>query len=311
MNPVEEITCILCRQSKGTYLFEGHDRMHGVEGDFVLMKCEGCGLVWVRPFLSPKELDKYYPEGYICYPDAIEDDANRLRRKERQFGIEKRVQRVIAKAGQVGKVLDVGCATGIFLNAMRQHGWECYGVEPSAYASEYARNRFGLDVFTGFLEETQYPEAFFDAITMWDVFEHMANPREVFSRVWRYLKPGGVLVVCTPNSSSWERSVFGKYWAGWEVPRHFYIYGQENISRLLKESHFEVQEVSSFTGRHGVLVISIDFWLAEQHLPAWLKKKLMVLERTVFARALTYPYFMLADRLNKSSIMTVFARKKV
>lgn len=302
--------CFLCHSKEVKNLFQGRDLLHGVDGSFCLVECQQCGMVWISPVLQPEEIDRYYPPGYISFPPAIEDEKNSLRRMDRQLGVDKRTRRVIAHAGRPGKVLDVGSATGIFLNAMKQHGWDCYGIEPSTHAADYAIKRFGLNVFTGFFEESQYPEASFDVITMWDVLEHLANPQEALEKVRKLLKPGGLFVISMPNSSAWERYVFGKYWAGWDVPRHFFIYSESNATRFLSENGFQVENVSSFTGRHGVLVLCIQFWLNDHQLPAWLKKAISFVAKSIPARMLTYPYYMVADRLNKSSTMVVFARKR-
>lgn len=274
-----------------------------------MIECQACGQAWVCPGLNMEELDRYYPPGYISFPTAIEDEKSAVQRIARQFGVEKRARRVIQRTAKPGKVLDIGCATGIFLNAMKQQGWECYGIEPSTYAAQYAASRFGIEVFNGFLAECPYEDEFFDAVTLWDVLEHLPDPREELARVWQLLKPGGLLVVSMPNSSSWERRTFGKYWAGWDIPRHFYIYNDKTISRMLSEHDFTVQGISSFTGRHGVMALCVQFWMNDHSLPGWLKKAISSTINSVFARMVTYPYYMLADRINRSSIMVVFAKK--
>lgn len=304
------MNCMLCNGSKIEKLYDGKDLLIGVEGKFQLVGCRDCGLAWVAPELSNEEMEAHYPAQYISYPKAAEDEKNPITRRLRKFGIEKRVRRVIARTSQAGTVLDIGCATGGFLNGMQEHGWTCYGVEPSSYAAGYARQRFGLNVFHGYLKDASYPENFFDVITLWDVLEHIAHPKEDLAIIYKILKPGGLLTISMPNSDAWERFWFGKYWAGWDVPRHYYIYNQTNIGRLLSQCGFQVEGISSFTGRHGVLALSIEFWMRDHSLPGWLNKGISGFINSPVARAITYPYYSVADRFNKSSIMTVFASKK-
>jgi SAM-dependent methyltransferase len=302
--------CIICENTIFEELFQGRDLLHGVEGTFHLLRCKQCSLATLSPILQPDELDKYYPPGYISFPKAVADEHNILRRLDRWYGIEKRCQQVIRRAKRPGKLLDIGCATGVFLHGMQQHGWDCYGVEPSVHASAYARDRFNLPVFTGFLEESNFQNQTFDVITMWDVLEHVPNPKQVLEMIHTLLNPGGWLVISMPNSQAWERYIFGKYWAGWDVPRHFYVYDPKTVSQLLLQQCFDVKEIVSFTGRHGVLVLNMQFWMQDWHSPEWVKNGILEISRSIFARLITYPFYAVADTLNRSSIMTIFAQKK-
>lgn len=301
--------CNLCGETEARPLVEGRDRLHGNPTPFRLVQCTRCGLIYLSPRPSPDELGAYYPEDYISFPGAIQDEPSGLRRLDRAYGVHKRCQQVIRRAGAHGRLLDVGCATGIFLDGMRQRGWEVMGLEPNRHAAQYARQRLGLDVRESYLEEAGLEAEAFDAITLWDVLEHVPYPDRTLAEVRRLLRPGGLLVLSLPNPDSWERHLFGRYWAGWDMPRHFHIFSQATLSRYLRQARFGEIEVASFTGRHGVLALSIQFWMTDWKTPAWFRRWMTQVVRSLPARALTWPWFNLADRLNKSSIMTVFARK--
>ena len=98
--------------------------------------------------------------------------------------------------GRVG-ILDVGCAFGTFLRLAANRGWAAKGVEISGFASEIARERGGLEVFNGELSAAPFPEASFDAITFWDVVEHVSWPFDALVSAYRLLRPGGVLLLTT------------------------------------------------------------------------------------------------------------------
>jgi SAM-dependent methyltransferase len=100
------------------------------------------------------------------------------------------------------RLLDVGCSYGAFLELARERGWEVTGVDLSAKAAAYATAQRGLPVFTGTLEAAAYPARTFSAVTMWDVIEHLDDPRGLLREVHRVLAPGGVLVVFTINQGS-------------------------------------------------------------------------------------------------------------
>jgi SAM-dependent methyltransferase len=304
------VSCNLCGADNPQLLFVGPDRLVGAPGEFRLSKCGRCGLVYLTPRPSPDEIGAYYPEDYHPFLYAIEDERSWLRRLDRRYGLHKRCRAVIRRAGQPGRVLDVGCATGIFLQGMRQRGWEPQGVELSPSAASYARSRFGLPVVEGELETAAFEPASFDLVTLWDVLEHVPEPDRTLGECARVLKPGGWLVMSLPNPEAWEARWFGRYWAGWDVPRHFHVFRQAHLRQYLEAAGFELCEVSSFTGRHGVLVLSLDFWTGDWRVPPAVARAVRALARSIPARLLTYPYYAVADRLNKSSIMTVFARRR-
>lgn len=307
--PDNEKICVYCGSKEFRTLHPGRDRLHGLEGKFSVDSCAACGLISVHPRLTLAEVDKYYPTNYVSYPTAIEDEKSWLKRMDRTYGREKRCHAVMKRCGNTGRILDIGCATGIFLHGMKQHGWECYGIEPSAFAAQYAHERFQLNVFQGYLEESSFPEASFDVVSMWDVLEHVADPASTLAQIARLLKPDGWLVLTMPNADAWERHIFGENWVGWDVPRHFNIFTPKTITNQLNPSNFAVREIVSFTGRHGALVLSVQFCLADKNIPGWLKTGLIKVMQSLVMRAFTYPFYIVADRLNRSSIMTIFAQR--
>lgn len=301
--------CKCCSGTEFRYLFPGKDRLHGLPGEFKVEECKHCDIIAIHPQLSSEEIEKYYPQDYVSFPPAIEDERSWFKRIDREIGVEKRCRAVIKQSGRTsGKILDIGCATGVFLNSMKKHGWECYGVEPSDFASDYAINRFDLNVFHGYLEDGLFENNVFDVITLWDVFEHLPEPVETLHIISKILKPGGLLVINTPNANSWERKIFRKYWVGWEVPRHYHIFTPKTITELLSNSGFNVISLISFTGAFSGVSNSLGFWIKETSLPNWYKKLISALAKSIISRILLYPFFLLTNRINRSTIMTVFAR---
>ena len=304
------VNCNFCGADNAALIYEGHDRLHGLPGNFQLVRCRRCGLIYLNPRPGPDEIARYYPSDYIAYYRAIEDVPSFLRRLDRRYGLHKRCREVIRRAGRPGHLLDVGCATGVFLDGMRQRGWTVTGVEVNAKAAQYARERLGLEVFVGELEEAGYPDASFDVISLWDVLEHVPDPRRTIEEIARILRPEGLLVLSLPNPDCLEAGLFGPYWAGWDVPRHLYIFSPSVLERLLAETGFQIQEVNSFTGRYYVLVLSAQLWLAEHLASQRLRQLILAVMRSWPARVLALPWYSLADRWNQSSIMTVFARRR-
>lgn len=303
------MSCNLCRADDTELLYEGRDRFHDISGTYCLVRCRQCGLIYLDPTPTPEELDRHYPVDYIPYSKAIDDEPGLLKRWDRRYGMYKRYRAVTQSTGrEPGRVLDVGCATGNFLDAMRRHGgWQPVGVELNPYASNYARERLGLDVFTGTLEEAGFRDSSFDVVTLWDVLEHVPDPRTTLQEIARVLRTGGILVASLPNPGTWEIGLFGPYWAGWDVPRHLHLFTHDVIARYLEEAGFELIKTISFTGRYHVFLLSLDLW-ARARRPRWRKVLLGILKFWPI-RLLGLVFFSISDRVRLSSIMTVFARR--
>lgn len=305
---MDTMNCKCCNSNELTLLYKGKDRLHGLDGEFSLFTCSNCGVVTVRPQLSNKEIEKYYPENYISYPCPIEKESSRFTRLDRQFGVTKRrksIEKFTGKKG--GRILDVGCATGVFLKEMQYHGWDAYGVEPSVYAAGVAVDQLGLNIFNGYLDETKFEEHFFDVITLWDVFEHLPDPVETLKLIKRILKPDGTLVITMPNTDSWERKIFKQYWAGWDVPRHYHIFSEKAIEHLLKAHTMQIDNLISFTGMLGAIRISLDFWLQESKFSQQSRQLIKNFYYSSFFRLLLYPYMLASNLFGKSTSMTIFA----
>lgn len=306
-----EICCDACGVCASRLFLIEQDRLQHLPGEFRLVVCANCGMYYLNPQPTPAELARYYPNEYFPYSIAIADEASALTRLDRTYGVHKRCRAVMQVASQCGVILDVGCASGNFLNGMRATGWTCHGVEVSGHAAQYARQRFGLNVFTGELQAAHYASTSFDVVTMWDVLEHVYAPRPTLHEIARVLKPGGWLVLSLPNPECVEVKLFGKYWAGWDAPRHLQLFPGQMLTELLARTGFKVERVRSFTGRFHVLSLSLQFLIADRMPTGRLQYTARALAQSNLLRAMLWPYYAVADRLNQSSIMTVFARRVV
>jgi len=305
---MESMKCKCCGNVGLDLLYEGKDRLHNMQGEFSLFSCPNCGVVTVRPQLSIEEMEQYYPEEYISYPGPIEKETVTLKRLDRQFGVFKRRKKIERHTKKKhGKILDVGCATGVFLKEMQEHGWDAYGVEPSVYAAGVAGGQSGLNVFNGYLSEAGFEENFFDVITLWDVFEHLPDPVETLETIKRILKPDGSLVITMPNTDSWERKIFKQYWAGWDVPRHSHIFSPKAIERLLNAHGMHIERLISFTGMLGAIRISLDFWLQDRKFSEQKKRWIKKIYYSSIFRLFLYPYTIASNLFDKSTSMTIFA----
>ncbi len=140
---------------------------------------------------------------------------------------------------QPGDLLDVGAATGFFLDLARSRGWNTCGVEPSEYASRVASQK-NLAVHCGVLEELNLPDASFDVITMWDVIEHGTDPNASLAAACRLLRPEGTLALNTPDAESFLARLLGLRWHLVVPPEHLILFGQRSLRQLLEANGFTV-----------------------------------------------------------------------
>jgi len=210
------LKCIICGDERPV------KRLKSFGG--ALVKCTECGLVFRNPMPSYETIKGFYEESYsnIFYEEKI-----KTHRKESFLHF---LANAIKRKGG-GRLLDVGCGYGVFLNLAKDKGWEVYGVEPSIDACQYTQNKLGLSVFCGELKEASFPKDHFDVVTLWNVLDHTINPLEQLLEIKRILRDGGLLFIRVPNFLFQEKAhrigeLFDKL-----------FFGHTNLLRKISISH--------------------------------------------------------------------------
>lgn len=233
--------CPVCDgDSLGTYKeikdhFLSHETFH-------LSQCENCGFVFTNPRPEETELEKYYQsDEYFSHSKKKKGLISFLYDTVKNHAINNKYK-LISEIKPTGNILDIGCATGEFLNVFNQKGWVCYGIEPAKNPRDFAIEIYKLDVrdeddLNNFDKET------FDVITMWHVLEHVPKLNERMEQIHKLLKPDGLLLIAVPNYLSWDSKFYGDFWAGYDVPRHLYHFSSKTISRLLSKHNFSISEI--------------------------------------------------------------------
>ena len=202
-----------------------------------LLSCGACGLLF-DPGRSAGELhelyDQSYFEDYSGDRGAYWDDP-----LARRFEARKRL-RWVRRHGGSGRLLEIGCAAGYFLEAARDAGFEVLGVEPEPTAAGRARERTGAEVLVGFVEDVKLPERPFDFAAAWHVLEHIPEPIGAIERIRAALRPGGLLFVEVPNAQGHNARREGLDWQPLELTHHVAHYGPESLRGLLARAGFEV-----------------------------------------------------------------------
>lgn len=216
------------------------------KGDYIVRSCAGCGLQFVPAELDADAVASLYGPGYFTssgagYRDYVGEEAThrwqagRYLRRLQQMGV------------RPGRMLDVGCAAGFFLDEARLHGWEVRGCDVSGYAAEIARNRLGLAVDVGNFLELDYPPEHFDCITCLNVFEHLTDPAAAVRRFARLLRPGGILLLETWDADSITARMLGAAWHQYAPPYVLFYYNRSSLERLFGPTHWVLQQYGRCT----------------------------------------------------------------
>jgi len=263
-NVIRTTSCPVCRicQSPGLSLYQGlRDRLFGVSGEWSMKKCSNpqCGLIWLDPMPVSEDLGRLYETYYTHEIRESHSLAKRLYRRaidaylSKRYGYEARAEsnaideilgallylhpgaraeadaRVMSLPAHAGgRLLEVGFGTGQTLRRMQTLGWAVQGVEFDPVAVNNAAAS-GLTVHLGDIAAQNFAEGSFDAVVSSHVLEHIPDPEGFLRECWRVLKPGGIVLVYTPNSRSFGHLVFGANWRGLEPPRHIHLFNSENL----------------------------------------------------------------------------------
>ncbi len=309
MDELESPPCDLCGARDAEALFTGADWPAEVPDAVAMVRCRRCGLIYLCPRPVPAAIGRFYPPDYAPFRTAVEDERRALMRWMRRRKLATRRALVERFSGRtMGRVLDVGCSTGLFLHEMALGGWRAEGVELTPSAVRYARERFGLAVFEGMLEDAPLVPGSFDAVTYWDVLEHVYSPAATLARTAALLAPGGIVAINVPNWDSADRRLFGRHWQGYDPPRHLYVFTRRTLGALLDRAGFDVLGWVCFMPSYFTFILSLERWLEAEH-PSWAGRVMRVLNFPG-VRLLAEPPFWLANRLGRGSVIAVFARKR-
>ncbi|MDQ6892783.1 MAG: class I SAM-dependent methyltransferase [Acidobacteriota bacterium] len=229
----------------------GRDRLQNLPGEFSIVRCRRCGILRTDPRPTPASIGFYYPDGYGPYESTgvAAPGPGAARRPAWRRAVSAAVQRLTeSKAEQIprlapGRMLEIGCAAGSFLDRMAGIGWDVQGIEFSSTAAERAR-RAGYQVHAGSVESAPEPSELYDLVVGWMVLEHLHDPVAALKKLRGWTRPGGWLAVSVPDASSMQFRLFGAAWYALHLPNHLWHPTRRTIRKVLERAGWKVARVT-------------------------------------------------------------------
>ncbi len=236
MRKKNKYVCYYCG-SKNTGFYKTID-------NFSLFKCKNCLLL--QTYLQGLSLEKINKSKYSSkYLDNYEN----ILSKRLNNNFRKRIKK-IDKLVNGGRILDIGCSTGLFLQTLKQYSnnsWEVYGIDINKEAIDKANVKSIGNFFNKSLLDTQFSVNYFNCITCFDILEHDIDLYKTIKIIYKILNKNGVILVQVPNHKSLLASITGNQWDWWCVPDHVYHFELKTIEKVLLSNKFKIIYKSTWT----------------------------------------------------------------
>lgn len=242
--------CPVCRAQRGD-LFCLHENVRFV-------RCAGCGSLYQRDPPDWDRIQRIYQEEYHLRRGHSANPAIESAKIATVSAYLRRLERLNPPGREL---LEIGCSSGAGLTAAVQRGWSASGVEVSELSAAAARARLGVKaVHTGSMEDAPWPAGSFDAVSLFDVIEHIEPPAPTLAAIRRVLRPGGLVLMVTPNAASWSARMMRGRWPHLFV-EHVVIFSPGGMRRLLEQQGFQV-----LAGGFAWKRVNLDMLVRHAHL---------------------------------------------
>lgn len=234
---VENRNCPVCQKNTYTFMFKKEG------GDYV--KCDCCQMVYLNPVFIDDQLIEYYRNNHAEQSGVVADDTDFYTDLYSQGAdsIENNVS--------VGSILDVGCSGGAFLDLAKQRGWETHGIELNQVESSLSRKK-GHIVYGKVIGELSLDNKF-EAISLWDVFEHIKDGGKALASMSKLLTENGVIFLQIPSADSLAARILHEKCNMFDGLEHVNLYGAKTLAQLLEKNNLKILEIKSVIPEFGVL----------------------------------------------------------
>jgi SAM-dependent methyltransferase len=308
----EAASCILCGGPLEEPASDLFDTRFGLAGRYDVRRCLQCCLEQIFPIPSPARLKSIYESHY-----NFGGEKNTLYTRLRERFLSSFLNRIWARVdGDIsfhllrggGRLLDIGCNEGRNLRIYSRNGFQAEGLEVNETAAAEAR-KAGFSVHTCLLGEFD-PAYRFNTAVLSNVLEHALDPRQMLKDVRRILAHGGQVCISCPNSRSWLRAVFGKWWINWHVPFHISHFSAGTLRKLLEDTGYTRIEVQQITPSLWVAQSFIACCFARENSKTrQLRNPFLTVFLMLFARFLLFPALWLANQIGRGDCLLAVASK--
>ncbi|MHB9053010.1 MAG: class I SAM-dependent methyltransferase [Thermoleophilia bacterium] len=238
----EMAACPICGEQDFSPVLTAESMDHLASMPFTVVSCNSCGLMMTNPRPTADAIGEFYESGFYEQGESLIKRSliNPVMKGFHELRLRQVTQRMTG-----GKILDVGCGKGKFLQVAARHGWEAWGIEPSHRSLSFVQDKSGMKIIGGRFEDADLPDGYFDVVTMWHTLEHFYHPDDTLKKVRRKLRDGGLLVVRVPNGASWDFSMGRAKWFHLDVPRHLYHFSPDSLRKLIGQAGFRVVSIST------------------------------------------------------------------
>lgn len=227
------IPCCLCGKKDWEFLFSKNGRR--------IVRCRNDNLVMLNPQITAQEIHHFYNDRYFESPEFRGNTCIGYYAyiDERPLLLEyfRRKIALLKTYLSQGKLLEIGCGHGFFLEAAQNSPFQTLGIDISGYAVEYAQ-KHRLPARLVDLEKAHFPPQSFDAVVAFQLIEHIPNPLKFMKEVNRVLKPGGLVLLATPNEGGYLKKIMGKHWLSYRHAEHLFFFSPKTLGELLSKSGF-------------------------------------------------------------------------
>ena len=311
---LEVTKCPLGCSENDEIVLTGRDLLHELPGAFNVVKCRSCRLMRTNPRPTSDTIGYYYPDNYGPYvgtrvQHTRPKSANWLKKMLKPlFRFVFKLNTTTIPTMAPGRMLEIGCASGAFLNQMNAEGWQVQGIEFSKKAAQTAAE-LGHRVHAGTLETAPQPDESFDLIVGWMVLEHLHDPIACLRKLQGWVKPGGRLVLSVPNANSLDFRLFKKYCYANHLPNHLYHFTPSTLSHVLKEGGWVLEKVYHQRVLSN-LIASTGYVLRDKGYVKIGQKFINFPEQAGLWNFALYPLAWLFSVFGQTGRMTVWARVK-
>jgi SAM-dependent methyltransferase len=304
--------CLLCAGATETSIDGLFDTRFGIEGNFSVRRCLECGMEQLCPIPAPAQLKNLY-ERYYNFSGERGTSYTKLRE---WFFSSSLYRRWIRVDGDIafhirrgsGRLLDIGCNEGRTLKNYARNGFQAEGIELNETAAAVARAA-GFNVFTGQIDDLT-PDVPFDVAVLSNVLEHSLDPKAMLLAVGRLLTNEGEVWISCPNSQSWLRRAFGRWWINWHVPFHITHFSSLTLRNLLEESGFGHIAIRQITPALWVASSIVARVFARPGKPTrQLRNPLLIFALVLGCRALLFPLLYWGNRAGRGDCLVAVATK--